>query len=1326
MSTIITPSEDQINIVITDDSVNVNVTSEPVVVNVTEEIIQVSPISGAYPLPSTVYSVFGRTGSVVAQEGDYDLSKLSDVVLLDLANNDVLSYNGTNWVNEPMDLSGYVPYTGATSELDLGDFSLLSNGVLTSSVTIDGGPDANGGSLQFIQRAATRAGLNNSTVISAINNNQLNLYFYHDLLGEYTRYKKVNFKTDNLTIDQLRTYYFPDADGTLALLEAPQVFTEINTFANATIFNLEAQFSKGHYLVKGGTPSLFAVGQVNVYSETSTNNVVFRDPSSKAKLVFNNSTQTYTFPAASGTIALTSDLSGYVTLIGVQTLSNKTFSDVVNLGNNGFKIAGITGVNPVQMFMSNSVSTYLFNSNSFGININNDIFYSKDANNRSVLSFNNTSERIYSFPNASGTLALTSDIPSTSTFVPYTGATTNVNLGIRYITTNGITSNAGISLSQSAGAIGVSGYTIINGFSGGIEIRKNTTNILQLYFPDANNNYSFPNATGTIALTSNLASYVPYTGATANVNLGTYSLTANALIKNGGVDTQFLKADGSVDNNVYLTANDLPSTLSLYATTTASAVSGYTKLVTRIDDPDYNTTAVDVSTGTITTTNQFIAALISPANLINGNPGIFNVSTYGNIKKVSGSGEAEFYFEIYKRTSAGVETLVGTSSNTLPVVNSGYSEFFATAIWNDGVFDVTDTIVLKYYASRISGGSDPVYNFQFGGTSPVRTLVPIPIAVIPNIYMADIADVENVAPLNNEILYYNSTSTLWEHSTIAGLLGYTPANDASVVHIAGTETITGFKTFTPSITAASLIARGVYLNPSLTASAANDGLYALDVSPTFSNGAFTGVTNNGIRITTSTNRAFGGLLVSNTSSTGVSTAARMQVSSNTASVQLSSTASSYSTYGMTTASSNLLYASAGALSIISVDSFISLGTGASGATEGLRMFNTSRNIQIKNGGIFADNGFKLEVVGTTRITDILTLGSTISNGTYSYMLPSASGQFALTSDFMFAVPYTGALQNVDLGIYNLTAASLIKSGGTSAQILAADGSVITAGTNITISGGTISSSGGGGSMAIGGTITGATTGSVLFVNSGSTLAQDNTNFFWDDTNNRLGIGTASPLAKADVNGQLWIRTSAGGAISGAGAGLKIEYNTSGDYGNIQAYNYTSGLSKNLLLNSGGGFVGINTGTVGSQFQVNGNAAIGYSASTAAPTNGLAVAGATTIGGDTTISGVLMQTINTNRQAASYSLILSDRGKLVEMNVATANTLTVPLNSSIAFPIGTEINIAQYGAGQTTIVATSGVTIRSTNSWLKINARYGAATLVKIGTDEWYLFGNLNA
>jgi hypothetical protein len=99
-------------------------------------------------------------------------------------------------------------------------------------------------------------------------------------------------------------------------------------------------------------------------------------------------------------------------------------------------------------------------------------------------------------------------------------------------------------------------------------------------------------------------------------------------------------------------------------------------------------------------------------------------------------------------------------------------------------------------------------------------------------------------------------------------------------------------------------------------------------------------------------------------------------------------------------------------------------------------------------------------------------------------------------------------------------------------------------------------------------------------------------------------------------------------------------------------------------------------------------------------------------------------IVTNRQTASYTLVLGDADKLVEINNASANNLTIPLNSSVAFATGTQILLAQYGAGQTTIVATSGVTVRSNGAKLKLNAQYSGATLIKIDTNEWYLFGDI--
>lgn len=97
----------------------------------------------------------------------------------------------------------------------------------------------------------------------------------------------------------------------------------------------------------------------------------------------------------------------------------------------------------------------------------------------------------------------------------------------------------------------------------------------------------------------------------------------------------------------------------------------------------------------------------------------------------------------------------------------------------------------------------------------------------------------------------------------------------------------------------------------------------------------------------------------------------------------------------------------------------------------------------------------------------------------------------------------------------------------------------------------------------------------------------------------------------------------------------------------------------------------------------------------------------------------------NRQTASYTLVLADQGYAIEMNVATANNLTVPPNSSVAFPVGAILEVGQYGAGQTTIVAGAGVTIRSAGGKLKLTSQYSTATLRKVATDEWWAAGDLS-
>ena len=100
------------------------------------------------------------------------------------------------------------------------------------------------------------------------------------------------------------------------------------------------------------------------------------------------------------------------------------------------------------------------------------------------------------------------------------------------------------------------------------------------------------------------------------------------------------------------------------------------------------------------------------------------------------------------------------------------------------------------------------------------------------------------------------------------------------------------------------------------------------------------------------------------------------------------------------------------------------------------------------------------------------------------------------------------------------------------------------------------------------------------------------------------------------------------------------------------------------------------------------------------------------------------------ETASYTAVLANNSQVVTMNVSSGNTFSIPTNASVAFPIGTQINVLQIGTGQTTIQAvTSGTTsILSTGATAaqpKLRARYSAATCLKAGTDLWYVFGDIS-
>ena len=97
-------------------------------------------------------------------------------------------------------------------------------------------------------------------------------------------------------------------------------------------------------------------------------------------------------------------------------------------------------------------------------------------------------------------------------------------------------------------------------------------------------------------------------------------------------------------------------------------------------------------------------------------------------------------------------------------------------------------------------------------------------------------------------------------------------------------------------------------------------------------------------------------------------------------------------------------------------------------------------------------------------------------------------------------------------------------------------------------------------------------------------------------------------------------------------------------------------------------------------------------------------------------------IGVNVQTGSYTLVLADGGRSVEMDVASANNLTVPPNSSVAFPVGTIVEVCQVGAGQTTVVGGAGVTVRTPET-LVVTGQWSTVSLRKRATDEWVAAGD---
>jgi hypothetical protein len=159
------------------------------------------------------------------------------------------------------------------------------------------------------------------------------------------------------------------------------------------------------------------------------------------------------------------------------------------------------------------------------------------------------------------------------------------------------------------------------------------------------------------------------------------------------------------------------------------------------------------------------------------------------------------------------------------------------------------------------------------------------------------------------------------------------------------------------------------------------------------------------------------------------------------------------------------------------------------------------------------------------------------------------------------------------------------------------------------------------------------------------------------------------------------------------------------------------------------------GTTSADLSANRTIAVGAASDTATGVVELATAAEVLTGTDTTravtaagVAGAyqpLSQAINA-QTGTSYTLVLTDAGKIVTLSNAAAITLTVPTNASVAFPIGTSIDLIQLAAGQFTVTGAGPPTISKAMATAKSRTQYSVMTIIKTATDVWVATGDASA
>lgn len=657
-----------------------------------------------------------------------ELSESSDVLITSPANNEGLFYDGTTslWKNKTIaNVLGYTPANDALVVHLAGTETITGAKTFSSVITGDAGIILKEGVIPSLVGYTGLAGDADGLVITK----RVGATAYTNLLS--------------FTGSTSNTYSFPNLSGTIALLSATQTFTGDNTFNGDAIFTSQyvkldgagpssgntlniKQFSSN--LVRGvGYSSIGAIGNTK-FTFYLGNTTAFdsRQFNLDGVNLTVNTPRTYTLPDLSGTLAL---------LEGTQTFTGlKSFDAALNL-----KVgagAGGTGYIGLGSITDNTLVVY---------NTTAGTTYSQS------LAFPNGAGNTYTFPNASGTIALTSNL---SSYVPYTGATADVDLGTRYFKATGVQTESAFALKiLTAGIAFQNGYSVMSSLAGTFSITqavsagnlKSMTFDFSAWATNSSYTYTLPAANGTLALTSNLSSYVPYTGATTNVNLGLYDLTGNyingkqlTVNKNGTTGGALFIESGSAGfgfggtsgiaiasgstNNLTLAFTDAT------ATNTKAAILNFGSLTNNTNRtytlPDISgTLALLEGTQTFTGAKTFSTINVTNASTLDGNlllkkAGIavttstyvtqFAASSGVGIGYSDGTGGANFTFQ-----TASIYTYTFPASTGTLVLGTGTTNYLpkftgASTLGNSLIFDNGTNVGI--------GNTNTTYTFDVTGT----------------------------------------------------------------------------------------------------------------------------------------------------------------------------------------------------------------------------------------------------------------------------------------------------------------------------------------------------------------------------------------------------------------------------------------------------------------------------------------------------------------------------------------------------------------------------------------------------------------------------------